>query len=96
MHQKTHLSLFQKNYGYLTRVSGLKIAVNMPDPTCLFGTVRTLKFKPTAAVPILISWLCFNLFHSLYTFSNQDYLTNVFFKVFLQLKKSENIFYSFS
>ena len=40
-----HLSLlhYAKNYGRLTRVTRLKVAENMADPTCLLKRPRTLK-----------------------------------------------------
>ena len=36
MHQKTHIFHYSTHYDSLTRVTRLKIAVNMSDPTCLF------------------------------------------------------------
>ena len=37
MNQKTSIFHHCKNYGSLTRVSRLKIALNMADHTCLLG-----------------------------------------------------------
>ena len=39
-----HLS-YAKNYGSLTNVTSLKVAVNMADPTCLLGTVPTHNYN---------------------------------------------------
>ena len=45
MNQKTSIFRYSKNCGSLTSVTKLKNAVNMADPTCLFGTVRPLKYR---------------------------------------------------
>ena len=35
MNQKTFLFHYSKNYGSLTSLTSLKVAINMVDPTCL-------------------------------------------------------------
>ena len=37
MNQKTSIFHYYKNYDSLTRATMLKVALNMADPTCLFG-----------------------------------------------------------
>ena len=36
MNPKTFICHYYKNYGSLTRVTRLKFALNMADPTCLY------------------------------------------------------------
>ena len=43
MNKMTFIFHYSTNYGRLTRVNRLKVAVNMVDPTCLLQRVRSLK-----------------------------------------------------